>query len=341
MSTPTLSIALATFNGEKYLPAQLKSLVDQRTAITELVVTDDGSTDSTLTLLRDFAAGAPFPVHIFENTTRLGYRINFMHAAAACTGDLIAFCDQDDVWLPNKTTAIVHAFADPDVTLVFHNAEFIDDRGHSIGKLFRRPRLRIYPPLSTKPWIIVPGLVQSMRRSLLRFTSLHPRSIDPYCPNEPMPHDLWYPFWASVLGKMAYIPDPLVQYRQHGGNTSGWPHRSFLAYLRENILNAEEYTAANVINTGNRLTLLEGARAIAEKPELPRIEAALRFYSDLHVLNERRLQIYRKKGAGSRASVLTALVRERAYAHSLGYDALILDALIGVPLARLGRTHTN
>jgi hypothetical protein len=152
-----------------------------------------------------------------------------------------------------------------------------------------------------------------------------------------MPHDLWYPFWASVLGKIAYLPDALVEYRQHAENTSGWPHASWLAYLHENIVNAEEYTAANVVNTGSRLELLEAARGLAEASELPRIEAALRFYKKLHLLNERRLEIYRPGGIGSRARMLTALLREGAYAGSLGYDALVLDTLIGLPTARIGR----
>ncbi len=337
MASPTISIALATFNGEKYLPRQLESLVQQRSPITELVVTDDGSSDTTVPLLREFAATAPFPVHIFQNSERLGYRVNFMQAAAACTGDLIAFCDQDDVWHPDNTNLVANAFGDPEVMLVFHNADLIDERGRRKGKLFSEKNAKVYPPLSIKPWMIVPGVVQALRRPLLRFTSLHPRSIDPYCPTEPMSHDLWYPFWASVLGKIAYIPDTLVEYRQHGENTSGWPHASWLAYLHENIVNAEEYTAANVVNTGNRLELLEAARAVVEPSELTRLETALRFYRELHALNERRLEIYRSGGIGRRAHALTALFREGAYARSLGYDALVLDAFIGLPTARIGR----
>jgi glycosyltransferase involved in cell wall biosynthesis len=339
MARPTLSIALATFNGAKYLPEQLKSLVQQRDPVGELVVTDDGSSDTTVPLLRKFAATAPFPVHIFENSQRLGYRVNFMHAAAACTGDLIAFCDQDDIWHPDNTNLVTRAFDDAEVMLVFHNAHLIDERGRRKAKLFSGKKAKDYPPLSIKPWMIVPGLVQALRRPLLRFTPLHPRSIDPYCPSEPMPHDLWYPFWASVLGKIAYIPDVLVEYRQHGENTSGWPHASWIAYLHENIVNAEQYTAANVVNTANRLELLEAARALVESSELARIEAAVRFYKDLHVVNERRLEIYRRAGIGRRARVLAALLREGAYADPLGYDALVLDALIGLPSARIGRKN--
>ncbi len=339
MARPTLSIALATFNGAKYLPEQLKSLVQQRNPVGELVVTDDGSSDATVPLLREFAATAPFPVHIFENSQRLGYRVNFMNAAAACTGDLIAFCDQDDIWHPDNTTLVTRAFGDPEVMLVFHNADLIDERGRRKGRLFSEKSAKDYPPLSTKPWMIVPGLVQALRRPLLRFTPLHPRSIDPYCPTEPMSHDLWYPFWASVLGNIAYIPDVLVEYRQHDENTSGWPNASWVTYLQENIANAEEYASANVVNTGNRLELLEAARALVELSEIPRIEAAIRFYKELHVVNERRLEIYRHGGVGRRLQVLSSLLREGAYARSLGYDALVLDAFIGLPTARIGRKN--
>jgi hypothetical protein len=75
---------------------------------------------------------------------------------------------------------------------------------------------------------------------------------------------------------------------------------------------------------------------LVEPSELPRIEAALHFYRNLHVLNERRLEIYRPGGIGRRAHKLTALLREGAYARSLGYDALVLDTFIGLP-AWIGR----
>jgi glycosyltransferase involved in cell wall biosynthesis len=335
MSAPTLSIALATYNGEKYLAAQLKSVVDQTEPITELVVADDGSTDATVAILNRFAEIAAFPVRVFQNSGRLGYRVNFMNAAAACTSELVAFCDQDDIWHHDNTRCVLRAFTDPDVLLVFHNARVIDNEGRPIGKLFTRTTSKTYLPLSSRAWMIVPGLVQTLRRSLLRFTPLHPRSIDPYCPGEPMPHDLWYPFWASVFGKMVYIPDTLVQYRQHKDNTSGW-QVGWFSYLRENIVNAESYAAANVMSSQNRLDLLDGARSLVEPTELPKIDAAVAFYKALHVLNERRMDIYRGNFAG-RARALIALLRDGAYSRWLGYDALLLDTFIGVPLPGVGR----
>src|SRR5262245_6144046 len=98
----SISVAMATFNGERFLRRQLSSLTEQTVNPSELIVTDDGSRDDTLTILLRFAKTAPFPVRIVQNETRLGYRANFMKAATLCSSDLIAFCDQDDVWEPKK-----------------------------------------------------------------------------------------------------------------------------------------------------------------------------------------------------------------------------------------------
>src|SRR4051812_16300560 len=97
-----ISIALATYNGEKYLSAQLESLALQTRLPAELVVCDDCSTDRTIDIIDEFIARAPFPVRVARNESRLGFVNNFMRAAQGCRADLIAFCDQDDIWEPNK-----------------------------------------------------------------------------------------------------------------------------------------------------------------------------------------------------------------------------------------------
>lgn len=93
---------MATYNGTKYLRNQLESLSAQTRLPDELVVSDDGSSDSTLRILQDFADHAPFPVHILENQANVGYAGNFSRAVSATTGTLFFLCDQDNVWLPEK-----------------------------------------------------------------------------------------------------------------------------------------------------------------------------------------------------------------------------------------------
>ncbi|ARK11442.1 glycosyltransferase family 2 protein [Fibrella sp. ES10-3-2-2] len=124
---PTLSVALCTYNGAAYLREQWNSLLAQDWLPNELIVSDDGSTDSTLDLVRELAGTAPFRTTILENTTPLGFNGNFEKAIAACTGDLIFLCDQDDAWLPHKTRALATYLSDhPDHDVVFGNATVAD-----------------------------------------------------------------------------------------------------------------------------------------------------------------------------------------------------------------------
>src|SRR5437867_476200 len=97
-----ISVAMTTRNGEQYLEALLESLVRQRRPPDELVVHDDASEDSTLSILEAFASAAPFVVRIERSRVRRGHVAGFLLAAELCEGDAIAFCDQDDVWLNSK-----------------------------------------------------------------------------------------------------------------------------------------------------------------------------------------------------------------------------------------------
>jgi glycosyltransferase involved in cell wall biosynthesis len=99
---PSVSVALCTYNGARFLDEQLASLAAQTWRPLELVVCDDRSTDSTLAILAKFASTASFPVRIVQNGAWLGYKSNFKKAACLCQGELITFCDQDDIWLPTK-----------------------------------------------------------------------------------------------------------------------------------------------------------------------------------------------------------------------------------------------
>src|SRR6476660_7280126 len=107
----TISVAMCTFNGGKYLTAQLHSLLKQEILPQELVVGDDGSTDNTIDLLNKFSNIAPFPVYITQNTRTLGWQNNFLSTASRCSGDWVAFCDQDDIWLPNKLSDVQQAIS--------------------------------------------------------------------------------------------------------------------------------------------------------------------------------------------------------------------------------------
>lgn len=128
----TISVALCTCNGEKYIEEQLLSILQQDVSVDEIVVSDDLSTDSTLDIVRNIASKASIPIRILTNDTSSHYGVcaNFEKAINATTGDIIFFSDQDDVWLPYKTKIISDWFEHHvDKQLVFTDAFLIDEKG--------------------------------------------------------------------------------------------------------------------------------------------------------------------------------------------------------------------
>jgi glycosyltransferase involved in cell wall biosynthesis len=127
MSRLKASVVLATCNGGKFLREQLDSIASQSRLPDEIVITDDDSTDDTLDVARQFAKDAPVPVNVFANPARLGFNGNFERAASLATGEVILFCDQDDVWLPAHVERLVAPFeADPATALVVSNSTYVD-----------------------------------------------------------------------------------------------------------------------------------------------------------------------------------------------------------------------
>lgn len=211
----TLSIALATYNGAPFLREQLDSLARQSRLPDELIVGDDGSTDGTLEIIRAFAAEAPFKVVVLPPEGRLGYRANFMRCAAHCTGDLIAFCDQDDVWDADKID-VVSRLITSSTLLLQHDFRVVNS-----DQIPLPGNMTTVGISATARWAPVLGLVQVFRRSLLEFWPLWASSVDQNRSSERMAHDQWVYFLAQALGGVQLIGEPLLSYRQHGRNTCG------------------------------------------------------------------------------------------------------------------------
>src|SRR6056297_807393 len=129
-----VSIAMATFNGQDYIEQQLNSIFSQTVLPDEIVICDDGSTDSTYEICSRLAASAPFSVKIFRNAENLGYTKNFEKALSLCSGEIIFFSDQDDVWYPEKIQKMLEPFKqDNDVGLVYSDALVVDEKLESMN----------------------------------------------------------------------------------------------------------------------------------------------------------------------------------------------------------------
>lgn len=204
-----LSIAMATFNGAKYLSEQIDSLLRQTRKPDEIVICDDRSTDETMELLRDYAARFPELFKISRNSSQLGYRENFSEAASQCSGEWVLFCDQDDYWFPTKIERVLEAVASrPDILLWINDMEMADEAlrplGHSIFENVRRMNL----PLSWSG----PGCGTAVRSDLLHLAL-------PF-PPERKGHDDWINGFALLLGVRGEIDEVLQYYRRHEGATT-------------------------------------------------------------------------------------------------------------------------
>jgi glycosyltransferase involved in cell wall biosynthesis len=320
----TISIAMATYNGARFIREQLDSLAAQIELPSELVVTDDGSTDNTIEIVSEFARNAPFPVSVLPNNQRLGFRANFMNCASLCSGDLIAFCDQDDVWQNHKLAILVKHFEDPGVLLACHNVALVDERGRDLGETVHKiDQVGKNTFRDLLPFAYCHGFTQMFRRDLLPFSKYWIQSADCVEPNQPMAHDQFYVFVALLLGHVYYDDTILAFYRQHSENATGnVVVHSPLASLRQKFLDrAEQYTDITFL-TRNRLELLKLLSADAELTKAfpgahPKLEEATLLYESFLECTTRRLQLYSSESVATKISVLTRSLISGDYKLSL------------------------
>jgi glycosyltransferase involved in cell wall biosynthesis len=321
----TISIAMATYNGARFIREQLDSLAAQTVLPLELIVTDDGSSDDTLAIIEEFAKTAPFQVQIVRNETRLGFRTNFMKCATLCTGDLIAFCDQDDIWFEQKLERQLSHFADPMVFLSCHNAKLIDQQGRDVGRsLHQFPSSLPFSYCSASPFAYCHGFTQVFRRQLLSFFCLWDSSIEHYMITERMAHDRWYFFLALVIGFVKYDPESLALYRQHDLNTSGpesEPKNAVSKILHKIFSDWRPQYEPLRAAAANREQILKTLSSnIRNHPEISpnakvedRVKNACLMWAEMHESLERRHSLYSTTSFSHRLRILISSVKNGDY----------------------------
>lgn len=224
----TLSVVLATHDGARFLPEQLASLSAQDRPPDELVVYDDASGDESLEVLAAFAAEAPFPVRVERGERRLGPRAAFERALLAADGQLLALCDQDDRWRPEKLLVLEAAMASTRTTLAFSDATVIDEGGRPTrDHLWRelgfgrrqQDALASSPPGALLRHAVASGCTLVVRREVLEVALPFPAVLG--LAAAPMLHDRWLSLVAGCSGRVAVVPAPLVEYREHPAQVVG------------------------------------------------------------------------------------------------------------------------
>ncbi|MGN7799184.1 glycosyltransferase family 2 protein [Leifsonia sp. 22587] len=221
-----ISVALCTHNGAAFIHEQVGSILRQTLPVDEIVLSDDASRDGTVavvsSLIGEAGVGAP-RLTVLRNSVPLGVVGNFEQAVSATDGDLVALCDQDDVWEPDRLRVLAaHFEKDPQLLCVFSDATIVDDTGTEVGAtLFGRLQVgarelnavrdgRAFDALLRRN--LATGATMVFRRSLVERALPFPAEWI---------HDEWLAIIAASAGHIAVETAPLTRYRIHASNTIG------------------------------------------------------------------------------------------------------------------------
>lgn len=207
--TPLISIAMCTYNGERFLEQQLQSIVDQHYRNLEIIIVDDRSSDGTLAILQRFQE-QDSRIRVLQNPHNLGFIRNFERALGECRGEYIALADQDDVWLPEKIETLLSEIGDN--LLIYSRVKLIDSNGEQIAGTFPRVRrIEGECPLSFIFENCVTGHACLLKRDLLERALPIPEGV--------FAHDHWLAIIAAGSGQLKASQKLLSLYRSHGSNT--------------------------------------------------------------------------------------------------------------------------
>lgn len=204
-----ISVCIATYNGEKYIHEQIASILQQIGNDDEIVVSDDGSTDKTLDVVRSFDAQN---IHIYINKGDHGYTPNFENALRNAHGDYIFLSDQDDIWMPDKVEACMKYLKVND--FVVSDALIVDGDNKPLFDSFCEQRKSKFGFLNTLIRFSCLGCCFAFRRKVLSKALPFPKN------HILCTHDNWLALVSTAFYKSAFIPLPLIRYRRYGGNAS-------------------------------------------------------------------------------------------------------------------------
>ncbi len=212
----TISVCMATYNGGRWVREQLASILRQLGPGDEVVVSDDGSTDDTVEVVRSFADPR---VRVLSGNAFRSPVLNFENALRHARGDLVTLSDQDDVWLDGRVALIRDrlSIAAPRVRLVALDAVVTDENGMVTDpSLFRK--------IGARPGLLKNVYDNSYVGCCLAFSRELLDVALPFPARIPM-HDMWLGLLAEIFGTVEFVHTPMLAYRRHGANATSFKRR--------------------------------------------------------------------------------------------------------------------
>ena len=224
MTKSRISVIVAVYHGEKFIVQQLESLFYQTRLPDEILIGDDSGDDASFKVIESIRDHFPGRLRYIRNSPRLGFLRNFIDLANLAEGDLIFFCDQDDIWQPEKIETLSAVLEnDPDSRIAVCNSEMMDAEGNSFHEtlldgISNFPEIisqinagKGFFPLINQS-VQLSGHNMAIRRDFVQILNQIPEHYTV--------HDLWMQHTAALLGVLRYVDQPLTRFRIHAGNTS-------------------------------------------------------------------------------------------------------------------------
>lgn len=206
----TSSIVMSTYNGSPYIKQQLESLQNQNMEPDEVLIFDDCSQDNTFSIISQFIRQHKLSNwKLTQNQNNKGWERNFMDGLKLATGDLVFFCDQDDLWHPDKIKTMVNIMSENSQIqlLVSNYKKIFPNSPAEIGPNVNNSRLEPYPLVSNYTYVPYPGCVYCVRNSLAEISYKY---WFPKCPHDAL---LWR---LAMFSKSLYVlNEDLIDWRQH------------------------------------------------------------------------------------------------------------------------------
>ena len=238
--TAQIAILMATYNGERYLPTQLDSILNQDFEDWVLLVSDDGSKDRTMEILCDYQKRYPQKIKLLEKEKPSGgAKQNFLFLTRQADGyPYLMYCDQDDFWKPEKIRVTLEKMretenGDPATPCLVHtDLEVVDQTMNTISpSFFRFSGLR--PERCGLNQLLIQNIVTGC--TMMVNHALWELAVRPVDEEQILMHDWWFALIAAAVGRIGFVNQSLILYRQHGDNSVGAKNTKDPAYLSAQI----------------------------------------------------------------------------------------------------------